>query len=427
MHSPAPPRAAIQRRTLQTLSLGVVPSGIGVAGSVAGAALLGEELTGSASLGTLAASCLTVGAALATVPLAQRMSRSGRRPGLVRAWGLASLGAALVFTAAVTGAYPLMLVGMTLIGVGQAAGLAARFAAADLAEDDDRARAISLVVWASSVGAVLGPSLALGVVGRLATGVGLPALSGPFLMASVVFAGGTVFVHRRLRPDPLQEAGGLRPAVPTSGPMAALRERLSEAGAPLRAVLREPSARLAATGMLVGQAVMVAVMTATPLHMRSGAHELQVVGFVISLHIVGMYAFAPLVGWLVDRVGPRLVIGAAGVVLFVGGELASHTRAEDAVGVFVGLFLIGLGWSFGLIAGSALLTASFPAAQRVGVQGAADLLMSGAGAVAGLSAGVVYELSSYADLSHLAGLGALSMTAYAGASLVATTRRRRPA
>lgn len=424
VHDRRTDHAVVQRRTLRLLVLAVVPAGIGVTGSFSSAALLGEDLTGAAALGTLAASCVTTGGALSTVPLAQRMARAGRRAGLVRGWSVGAAGSALAAAAAITGLYPLLLLGSLGVGVGQAAGLAARFAAADLADDDGRARAIGLLVWASSLGAVFGPTVGLGAVGRAAEAAGLPALAGPNLLSAVVFVGAAGLVHRWLRPDPLEVLGALRPAAPRTGALVALKERIGEAAGPVRAIAASPTARLAAGGMVVGQAVMTGVMTATPLHMRSGAHELQVVGFVISVHIIGMYVFAPVVGWAVDRIGPRAVLALGGVALFVGGEMASHTRAEDSMGVFVGLFLIGIGWSCGLVAGSTMLTAAFPPLERVGVQGAADLLVSGAGALASLSAGVIYQLSSYANLSHLAGLLALTITVAALASILTGARRR---
>ena len=425
---PTGERAVLQRRTLRVLMSGVLPAGAATAGGFSAAALLGEQLTDSAALGTLAAACTTVGATVATIPLAQRMSRRGRGPGLVMAWTVAATGALACLAAAVVGLYPLLLVGLAAHGYGNAAGLAARFAAADLAAEDARARAIGLLVWAGSFGAVVGPSLALGAVGTAAEAIGLPALAGPYLASVVLYGTAVVVVHRGLRPDPLVVVGGLAPEADGAahGALRGLAARIAEAGPPLRTIARQPTARLAAAAMLVGHGVMVAVMTATPLHMDAGRHELQIIGLVISLHIVGMYLFAPLVGLLVDRVDARLVLAAGGVLLFSGAELASHTRAVDSQGVFVGLFLLGLGWSFGLIAGSSLLTGAVTVAERVGVQGAADLLMSAAGTIASLTAGVAYELRGFDSLSHGAGLVALSITA---AAILAALRggRRRPA
>ena len=152
--------------------------------------------------------------------------------------------------------------------------------------------------------------------------------------------------------------------------------------------------------MATGHIVMVGVMTMTPLHMNDGGHELEIIGFVISLHIIGMYAAAPAIGWVVDRVtaGPVLAIG--GVMLFVGSEMASHTEPSESAGVFIGLFLIGLGWSCGLIASSALLTNEFEGSIRVRVQGLADTIMSASGGAAGLGSGFMVSMTDYKTLCH---------------------------
>ncbi len=408
-------RAVLQRRTMLSLMSGVLPAGGALTAAVAANALLGEEITGRESLGTLAAAFLTIGGAFATMPMAGYMARHGRRAGLRLGWSFGLLGALSSFTAAVANVYPLLLVGALAMGMGQAANLAARYAAADLSTDETRARSIGMLVWTSSFSSALAPTLALGVVATLAVELGLPELSGPYLMSVALFAIAAVAIDRLLRPDPLEVAGGIVPDGVDGPPKGfdAIRDQFARAGAGIGKIVVSPSARLAVFAMLVGQAVMVGVMTATPLHMKEGEHEIRIIGFVISLHIVGMYFFAPVVGFLIDRVGPRIMIGAGGVVLFIGSEMASHTRPQDRLGVFVGLFLVGLGWSFGLIAGSTLLTGSFPVSERVSAQGAADLVMSGAGALAALTSGVIFEFGSYHALSHYAGLAALSLTAYA--------------
>lgn len=343
---------------------------------------------------------------------------------------IAWAGAGLAFVAALTEVYPLLLIGMAALGVGNAANLSTRYAAADLATERNRARAIGLLVWAASFGSVLGPILGLGLMGNVAEWLGLPELAGPYLVGLLLLPVAVVWVQRKLRPDPLEAAGGLTATEASdrsSNTLTALREQLAAAARPLGQIFRHPSARLAVIAMLVGQAVMVGIMTATPLHMDDGEHGFQIIGFVISVHIVGMYFFAPLIGWLVDKVGPRPLIAVGGVTIFVGAELSSHTPAEDSLGVFLGLFLVGLGWSFGLISGSSLLTASFPADQRVVIQGTSDLVMSSAGAAAALSAGLAYEFSGYHNLSHYTGLAALGLTAYAIWRLILVGVSGRPA
>ena len=421
-------RPALQRRTLRTLMGGVLPAGAAAAAAFSASALLGKEITGSGAWGTLAASMATVGAALTTVPLAGYMSRRGRRPGLRLAWTIGAGGAATALVAALTDLYPLLLIGVLGIGVGNAANLAARYAAADLATDDSRASAIGVLVWSSAFGSALGPTLGLGVVGSGAEAIGLPELAGPYVLALGLFAIAALHIEHSLRPDPLVAAGGLTPADPEIGTglgagARELRSHVRSAGGAIGDIVRSPSARLAVVVVVVGHAVMVGIMTATPLHMKDGDHEIRIIGFVISLHIIGMYFFAPVVGWLVDRLGPRPIIAVGGIVLFVGAELASHTEAEHRLGVFAGLFLIGIGWSFGLIAGSALLTGSFTIERRIQAQGAADLMMSGGGALASLLAGVVYEIGDYHQLSHYGGLGGLVLTAYAIWRIAATARK----
>ena len=421
---------AIQRRNLKVLMGGVVPAGAGTAAGYSAAAVLGKELSGSESLGTFAAVCMPIGGTIAAVPLAAYMSAHGRRPGMRLAWAMAAFGAFLAFLAAVTGLYILLPPAMLSFGLGNAANLSARYAAADVASEADRAKTIGTLVWSGTFGSALGPTLGLGIAGTIALKFGLPELAGPYVMAGLLFLFASVFIDRFLRPDPLELVGGIIPPDPAKASQSSLRtigSHFANAARPISDIVAHPSARLAVAAMVIGQAVMVAVMTATPLHMKEGAHELRIIGIVISVHIIGMYFFSPVVGWLVDRIGARLVIGLGGIILFIGSEMASHTRAVDRNGVLFGLFLVGLGWSFGLIAGSTLLVGAFDATHRVAIQGAADLMMNGAGAIAGISAGILYEFRSYQDLSHYAGIIALGLTAYAAWRILQVSRAADPA
>jgi len=420
-------RAAMQRRTMLVLIWSVIPTSAALTAAFAATAVLAEDITGSETLAGLAAGSLSVGSVAAAFPLARLMSRRGRRRGLVTGWSIAGAGMAAVSAAAITELYPLLVAGIVAIGAGQSANLSTRYAAADLAPEDRRGRAIGMLVWATTFGAVAGPSIALGPASSAAGWLSLPDLAGPYLLGLAMFTTGVAVTHLRLRPDPLEVAGAIAPAAggQRARPAGARAHRGSDEGAssspratPVLAVAKRiasrPAARLAVLAMLTGQAVMVGIMTMTPLHMSSGDHELRIIGFVISLHIVGMYAFSPAVGWLVDRVGPHLVVAGGGVMLFVGAELASHTDPSDSLGVFVGLLLIGLGWSFGLISGSSLLTSAYPADERVEVQGAADMIMTLGGAISGLFAGFAMEKVGYHSFSHWAGMAALILVAAGG-------------
>jgi len=407
--------AAVQRHTTRVLMATVGAAGMGMAGGYSGTSLAAQDMTNSDGWATFAATMISVGGAIATVPLARYMANHGRRPGLAWGWTFAFAGAVLAFFAVVIEFYPLLVIGVLGIGVGNGTNLAARYTAADLALPERRARAIGILVWAASIGSVLGPTVALGPTGWVAEQMGLAELAGPYLLGMVVFSGAAVFVHLNLRPDPLLLARELE------GEEARLAKRPSLVESFTKLFRHRPAA-LAVAAMAVGQAVMAAVMTVTPLHMNDGAHEKQIIGLVISLHIVGMYFFAPLVGWLVDRLPANVMVAAAGITLFFGGEVASHTDPEDSLGVFVGLFLVGLGWSFAMISGSALLTSAFPAHERASVQGAADFTMVAAGALASLASGVIVELFSFHALSHWAAIVSLSLVAAALYPVVIRTK-----
>ena len=228
-------------------------------------------------------------------------------------------------------------------------------------------------------------------------------------------AQGLAITHTWLRPDPLEVLG----TIGSEAPRPASPVRV------VRRIAAMPEARLALLAMVVGQTVMVTVMTATPLHMTSGDQDYAVIGRVISLHIIGMYAFSPIVGWLVDRLGTHTVITLGGLILFLGAELAGHTDPEHSAGLFSGVTLVGVGWSFGLIAGSALLTNSFPVRQRVEVQGGADFVMITGGAVGGLSSGALVELIGFQSLSHYSGIAGLLLVAAAAGAWI-TARLARP-
>lgn len=440
-------QARLQLRFQWVLLISVIPTVAAMTGSFSSVTLLAEDMTGSGTLAGLAAGGLAVGNMIATLPLARYMARRGRRRGLVAGWSVGAAGAAMSFAAAVAGFYPLLVAGIVAVGTGNSTNLATRYAAADLALPERRARAIGLLMWGSTFGAVLGPIVALGPAGDAVEALGMPALAGPYLLALLLFLAGLTVTNLWLRPDPLEVLGAIGAV---SGPSEVRSDqqadRHDQAGGanrqaggadragriPLIAVLKRiavrPPAALAALAMLTGHTVMVGIMTMTPLHMKAGAHGLRIIGFVISLHVVGMYAFSPAVGWLVDRLGPHLMIAAGGVVLFAGAELAGRTDAADSTGVFTGLLLVGLGWSFGLIAGSSLLTNSFPASQRVEVQGTADFLMAAGAAAAGLPSGAIFGWAGYHSLSRWAGMGSLILVvAAAGAFALARSSRHNPA
>lgn len=406
-------RATLQRRTIGTLVGTQVMGGAAVACAVAVGALVARDLFGSASLAGLATATMTAGAALAALPLATHVARHGRRPGLWKGYSLAAVGAALAFAAYLGEIWPPFVVGLLALGVGQAANLQTRFAAADLAAPTSRAKAIGVVVWATTIGSVLGPNL-LGPTSAAAEAAGLPALSGMLVVAAVMACGAAALVAVRLRPDPLVVAGG-------TTAHGASRPRIGHAWATIRA---RRLALLAMTGTVTAHAVMVGVMSMTPLHLDDGGQSRAFIGLVISVHIAGMYAFSPVAGWLGDRLGalPTMAIGSA--VLVLATQSGGHTGGSEQGMMLVALFLLGLGWSLCLVAGSALLTSSVPEHERVGVQGVNDLFMSSAGALAGITAGILTGALGYQHLSQVGMAAAAVVTVILG---TAAWSGRRPA
>ncbi|MDQ3463327.1 MAG: MFS transporter [Actinomycetota bacterium] len=394
---PGPDDGAVQRRTVRVLSASQVLGGVGVGIGIAIGGLLAERISGTEAVAGLAQTVAVIGSALIAVPVSRIMSRSGRRPGLVTAYAVAVLGCVIVVVAAAVGSFLLMLPGMFLFGGGTTAGLQARFAATDLATAGQRGRALSMVVWATTVGAVLGPNLA-GPSGDLATGIGLPPLAGPFLVAAVLLGAAAVFVAVMLRPDPLLTARSADPPDPEK-PVARLTIRQS-----IAAIVSTANGRLGLLAVVSSHAVMVAVMVLTPVHLGHGGAELEVIGLVISVHIAGMYAFSPLVGWLADRLGRRRVI-LVGACVQTAALLIAGTAPPQAAGQLgVGLFLLGLGWSCGLIAGSTLVTDSVSAADRPFAQGATDLVMGLFAGLAGAVAGPIVGWAGYGMLNVAAGV-----------------------
>ena len=403
---------ALQRRTLVTLRIAQVPSQAAVSGMVAVVALLMGELVDNARLAGTGSAVFTLGSALVAVPLSGYMRRRGRRPGLVRAWTAASVGAFVAAVAGQIGSFPLFVVGMLAFGAGQAAALQGRFVAADLALPDTRSRAIGSVVWVGTLGAAFGPLLTPWER-RLADAAGLEPLVGPFLFASMLFAVSGAVVAVRLRPDPLVAAGLTDPSASRVRPVRQVRAAAAVVGS-------LPMAQLGLASMVVSQTAMVAVMTMTPPYMKDHHHS-DLSAYVIALHIVGMYGFAPFVGRLVERLGRPMAIMLGSVVLGAGTTI-TVVLGYSAPAVFVGLFLLGVGWSFGLVAGSTLLTESVPVATRVEVQGAGDLLMSVFGGAAAFSSGFVKASFGYSTLAYAGTLLAGVLLVYSMASRSAAVR-----
>ncbi|NLU67524.1 MFS transporter [Streptomyces sp. HNM0574] len=430
----------MRRRVNAALVISQVLGGLGVATGVALAAVLAQEISGSEALAGLASTSAVVGTALFSLPLATLMAARGRRPGLTLAYLLGAAGGAVVVLAALLRNFPLLLVGMTAFGAGTSANLQARFVAADLAPPQKRAGAISTVVWATTVGAVLGPNIAA-PAGRGVAGLGIPEAAGPFVWSTGVFLLAAVVVHLLLRPDPLLTAralaaretgadgergrsgtgtGTASPDVREGSPegrTGGFRKKFRRRGradrgggaerslrAGLAAVAASAEARLALVTITVAHTAMTSVMVMTPVDLGHHGAGIQLIGLVISGHIAGMYALSPVMGRLADRLGRDKVILLA-VLLLGAAALLAGTADGSHPRTAAGLVLLGLGWSAGLVSGSALLTDSVPQEARAAVQGLSDLVMNASAALGGALAGLIVSQAGYGWLN--AGAAAL--------------------
>ncbi|MDO5534596.1 MAG: MFS transporter [Propionibacteriaceae bacterium] len=379
-------------RSLGALILSNVFGGVGVASGIAVGALLTASLGGTALAG-VGQALGVFGAGLLAVPLATLATRRGRGSALAIGYAAAASGALIVLVASWLGSLALLFVGLLLFGAAQAANLQTRYAASELVDPARRGRTMSVVVWATTIGSVVGPNLSAAGA-TLGRPLGLPDLAGPYLFSVTAFvvAGlSAALLYRR-------PAGSSAPTQTGRRPRGAL--------AALGWAFRHPVARFAVVLLITAHAVMVGLMSMTPVHLGGHGQHLTVIGFVISLHILGMYALSPVFGWLADRIGPMrtallglATLGAAALTAFAGQD---HLTL-----VMVALVLLGLGWSASTIAASVLLAGVDAGDVRVPLQGATDALMSYGGAAAALLSGPVLVLIGYGGLA----LSALALLA----------------
>jgi MFS family permease len=423
---------ALQRRTLALLFATQVIGGVGVGIGISVGALLAADM-GGAGISGLASSAAVIGGALLAIPATRLMRTGGRRPGLVFAYFVGAVGALIVVVGADADQILVVFLGTLLFGGGTAANLQARYTAVDLADPATRGRQLSLIVWATTIGAVVGPMLAP-IADRAVRSFGVREYAGPFVFSALAFGLGAVLLAVLLRPDPLLVARDLElgfdppeppaPVEPSASDAAVVRPVDSDADDPSagglaaawRAVSASRHARLGVSAVAVGHLVMVGVMSMTPVHINAGGHEhsdvLKIVSIVLSLHIAGMYALAPVMGVLTDRLGRRPVV-LIGIGLLVAACAVAGTAGHDTVRLSIGLALLGLGWSATMVSGSTLLTEAVDVVVRPAAQGLNDIAMGVAGALAGAVSGLIVALGGYPTLALLSAAAVLPLLALA--------------
>jgi MFS family permease len=384
----------LRRRTVATLVAGVALGSTGHITAVTVATIVATQITGGTTAWSGAPGATVVlGSAAGAVSLSALMVGRGRRVGLAAGYAVSVVGAILATIAVVASSLPLLLFGTVLIGFGNASNQLSRYTAADLVEPDRRASAIGVVVWGSTIGAVVGPNLAA-PAGQVALAIGLPELSGAYLLPVVFVGAAALLSFALLRPDPYALAD-------PSSRHDSEEARASSTAVSVASVLARPNVPVAVLALVAGQFVMVLVMTMTPLHMFGHGHDLTGVGVVISGHTFGMFGLSPISGRLTDRFGSVPVILAGLATVAFASVLAAAAPPDGGSVLFVALFLLGYGWNLGYVAGSALLTSGLSLAERTRVQGLTDGLIWSSAAVASLGSGVVLAYAGYAILGLL--------------------------
>ena len=380
----------IQRKTIRVLALGQVLGGFGLGSVLSIGSLLARDLSGSEAWAGSAATFSTLGAAIWAIPLSRLAYARGRRVSLASGAALAITGAMAVIESANLRLFPLLLLGIFLLGAGSATSLQARFAATDIPMPGKTGRSIGLVVWATTIGAVTGPNL-FGPGDQLGEALGLPPMTGPFLFTVAAQIGSTLVFWFGLRPDPLLYAQKLQTKT---------KNKISLKSA-LQTLKENPVPRFAVFAVALSHMVMVSVMSMTPVHMQDMGYDLVVVGFTISLHIAGMYALSPVMGILADKIGKVQLI-LLGQFMYLLAIAFAGFGDMDRVQVTIGLTLLGLGWSASTVAGSALLASSVPANEKTNVQGVSDSTMNLSGAIGGGIAGSILSLVAFNGLNFVA-------------------------
>lgn len=388
--------AGQRRRTGHLLFGGAAVGATGFFAGLAVAPLAAEDLTGAVTWSGLPTAMGTLGTALGATVVAALMARTARRTGLTVGYAAGVVGAVLAAVALRADSFALLLVGALLFGIGHAANQLTRYVVADLHEAAHRGRALGWIVWAGAIGGVVGPTL-VAPAGRVAEAIGRSELAGAYLVGALTMVLVAVVYLAVLRPDP-----GSLAVVEPEPPVAA--------DAPVASsVWRHAAVRVAVVVMISGQVVMVWLMAMTPVHIRESGGDLSRVGLILSAHLFGMFALAPVAGWVEDRFGsPRTI--ALGLGMLAAAAVLAATAPVAGVLMGVALFLLGLGWSFGFVAGSTLLARSLPIAVRASVQGRVDTLVWSASAAASLGAGLLLDVVGYVGLCLL-GLGALALPA----------------
>lgn len=381
----------LYKKILTIVVLSQIFGGAGLAAGITVGALLAQDMLGTESIAGVPAALFTLGSAVAAFIVGRVSQRFGRRTGLAGGFLVGGIGAIGVVIAALINNIFLLFASLLIYGAGSATNLQTRYAGTDLAKPTQRATAISIAMVSTTFGAVAGPNLGE-VMGGVATSIGVPALSGPFILAAAAYILAGLVLLALLRPDPFVVARFLAEEKRTVEATGISDEKEQSA-------LNERGVVVGATIMVLTQIVMIAIMTMTPVHMMHHGHGLKEIGMVIGIHVGAMYLPSLLTGILVDKIGRTAMAVASGATLLLAGFVGSVAPGDSLIMLIIALALLGLGWNFGLISGTALIVDSTEPATRAKTQGSVDVLIALSGASGGALSGMVVAQTSYAALS----------------------------
>lgn len=388
----------LYKRTMKIVMASQVFGGAGLAAGITVGALLAQDMLGTDSFAGIPSALFTLGSAAAALLVGRLSQRLGRRVGLAAGFLAGGIGAVGVVLSAVLNNAALLFISLFVYGAGTATNLQARYASTDLALPTQRAKAISAAMVLTTFGAVAGPNL-VNVTGSIATFMGAPALSGPFMLAALAYTLAGFVLLLFLRPDPLVVAKAI-------ADIERFRERQTSGAGMQMAELRvhKPGIIVGATVMVLTQIVMVAIMTMTPVHMTHHGHGLGEVGIVIGIHVAAMFLPSLITGFLIDKYGRTMMSYISGVTLLLAGLVAAFAPGDSMILLILALALLGLGWNFGLISGTAAIVDAAPPQIRAKTQGTVDVLIALSGASGGALSGMIVAQSSYSTLSLFGGI-----------------------
>jgi MFS family permease len=385
----------LYKRTLLIVSISQIFGGAGLAAGITVGALLAQQMLGTDAYAGLPSALFTLGSAGAALFVGRLSQHYGRRIGLSTGFAVGGLGAIGVIMAAIINSVFLLFISLLIYGAGTATNLQARYAGTDLANNKQRATAISITMVFTTFGAVAGPNL-VNVMGNLAVSIGVPSLAGPFILSAAAYILAGLVLFLMLRPDPLVIARSIE--------VSNQEHKSNVQSTSISQLENKRGIIVGASIMILTQIVMVAVMTMTPVHMKHHGHGLGAVGLVIGFHIGAMYLPSLVTGVLVDKLGRTAMAIASGITLLLAGLTAAFAPGDSMILLVIALSLLGLGWNFGLISGTALIVDSTDNSTRAKTQGSVDVLIALSGASGGALSGMVVAGSSYATLSLIGGI-----------------------